>query len=418
MTMWRYKAVTTVGAAGEVVRGEQAGETASAARSALHGAGLRVLELKPLVRRQSHAGSIGPLHIFRRQAELRLRSKRGARIAELYDALATMLEAGVPLVDAVESISSCGGGRAIRTMAAQLADDLRSGQTLADAMSAHPSWFDRAECAMIRAGQHSGELPGVIRTLSERHCRAGDLSSRLASALVYPAIVAAVGIGVVIFLSTKTLPELTMVLTEAERDVPALTLGVMSFGRSLLVFVPWVAVGMLLAAPLLVVWAVLARRLGVGPPRWPSRVIPQVVRRAAAAEAMLGLAELLRSGVPAVEALRVLAPTATGPVSSRLGARLVEAAGRIERGESLAASLDDPDWFPDEVRRLVRIGEQSGELDSVLDRLGRRYRRSTQRLIDRLAALLEPAVILVLAVAVGVVVMAAVLPLVRLQEVL
>ena len=80
--------------------------------------------------------------------------------------------------------------------------------------------------------------------------------------------------------------------------------------------------------------------------------------------------------------------------------------------------LNDRDWFPPEVERLVRIGQQSGELESVLDRLGERYRRSARRLIDRLASLLEPAVVLVLAVGVGVVVMAAILPLIRLQQML
>lgn len=423
MTMWRYKAVGASGKGGQaggIVRGEQAGESPSEVRAALHGAGLRVLELKPLRRVRTDTRSVSgrPLSLFRRPAERQLRSRRGARKSELYDALATMLEAGVPLVEAVGSIASSGGHRATRAMLAQVADDLRGGRALADAMAGHPAWFDPAECAMVRAGQQSGELPGVIRTLSKRHARAGELSNRLASALAYPAIVAAVGVGVVIFLSTKTLPELASVLTEAGQGVPALTAGVMASGRGLLAAMPWLAVGVVLLVPLLAVWALLAARLGVGPPRWPARLVPPVARRAAVAEVLLGLAELLRTGVPAVEALRVLAPTTTGPVSSRLGDHLEGAAGRIERGESFADALDNPDWFPDEVRRLLRVGEQSGELESILDRLGRRYQRSTRRLIDRLAALLEPAVILVLAVAVGVVVMAAVLPLVRLQEML
>jgi general secretion pathway protein F len=412
--MWRYRAV----ASGGLIRGEHAGETASEVRTALHAAGLRVLDLRPLARRALPGSPGGPLAILRRQGERQLRARRGMRKSELFDALATMLEAGVPLVEAVGSIGSSGGSRPTRAMLAQVGDDLRGGSSLADAMGGHPSWFDDAETAMLRAGQQSGDLPSVIRTLSERHGRAGELSNRLASALAYPAIVAAVGVGVVIFLSTRTLPELAAVLTEAGQEVPALTASVMAFGRGLLAAVPWLALVPVLATSLLVAWAMLAGKIGLGPPRLPALLTPGVVRRAAAAEALLGLAELLRTGVPAVEALRVLAPTAGGLVGSRLGANLRSAASRVERGESFADALDDPLWFPDEARRLVRVGEQSGELESVLARLGHRYQRSARRLIDRLAALLEPAVILMLAVGVGVVVMAAVLPLVRLQEML
>ena len=192
----------------------------------------------------------------------------------------------------------------------------------------------------------------------------------------------------------------------------------MAIGQGLVSILPWLGAGALLAVTAAIGAGVLAGRLGIPRPRWPVVLTPKVARRASLAKALLGLSELLRAGVPAVEALRVLAPTAGSVVTARLGELLGSAAGRIERGESFAEALDDPRWFPDEVRRLIRVGEQSGELESVLDRLGHRYKRSAERLIDRLAALLEPAVILVLAFGVGIVVMAAVLPLTRLQNVL
>ncbi|MCH8314446.1 MAG: type II secretion system F family protein, partial [Planctomycetes bacterium] len=87
-------------------------------------------------------------------------------------------------------------------------------------------------------------------------------------------------------------------------------------------------------------------------------------------------------------------------------------------GDELTAALDDELWFDGEFRQLLAIGQATGELDSLLERIGRRYARQAERLIDRLAALLEPSVILTLAVLVGLVVMAAILPLLRLQEVL
>lgn len=427
MTTWRYRAIGD----GGIVHGERSGETAAEIRSALHAAGLRVVDLKPLRSRKrstaandpSNTSSVGS--IVHRVLDRRLRAGRGGKKAELLDGLATMLEAGVPLVEAVDSMSESASesksgfsNRQSDRMLRELGSALRGGDSLADAMRSHPSWFDAAEAAMIEAGQRSGELPGVIRTISERHARSGDLTNRLAAALAYPTIVALVGIGVVIFLSTKTLPELTTVLAEADQEIPALTAGVMAFGRGLLVIVPWILVCLLLAVPLAILWVSLAVRLGIRRVTVPARMLPLVMRRAAVAEFLLGLTELLRTGVPAVEALRVIAPTTGGVLTAGLRELVTRAADRLERGESMEDVLSDRHWFPPEVERLVRIGQQSGELESVLGRLGERYRRSARRLIDRLASLLEPAVVLVLAVGVGIVVMAAILPLIRLQQML
>jgi type II secretory pathway component PulF len=128
------------------------------------------------------------------------------------------------------------------------------------------------------------------------------------------------------------------------------------------------------------------------------------------------LAELLRSGVPVVEALRVLAPTFS--TASGFAVSIRGAAERIERGEDLAQALDDERWFDAEFRRLLDVGQAAGDLDQLLMRIAERYGRHARRLIDRLAALLEPVVILLLALMVGAVVMAAVLPLLRLREML
>ena len=147
------------------------------------------------------------------------------------------------------------------------------------------------------------------------------------------------------------------------------------------------------------------------------RLLPLAVRRLAVSRALLGIAELVRSGVPLVDALRVAAPAHRG-LSRGLSVALSDAARRIEQGRSVADALAEPAWFDAELRRLVSVGEAGGELDAVLVRIGERYERQVGRMVERLAALLEPAVIVVLAFFIGTVVMAAVLPLIRLQEVL
>jgi len=403
--------------------GELAGETAAEVRAALRRIGLQVIELKPRKaprkRNQQHTGNFWSVicNTAIEKTHSTMRQRRRMAIADLYDGLATLLSSGVPLLEAVQTtIDAIRAKRsALRWMLIDVREQLRDGASLAAAMARHPGWFDTVEIAMVRAGQHAGTLPDVLTNLAARHQRRDALTGKLTSALIYPAIVACVGLGVVVFLSVNTLPKLTQILTDADLAVPPLTQWVMTFGQVLAEWWPLLLGALIIGMGLSILaleW--LAQRS----PHWNrmmQRCVPRVLRRLAVARLAAQLSELLSSGVPMVDALRVLAPT----VSSRaLRGQLQQAADAIERGESLPGAMHDDRWFDAEFRRLLDIGQSTGELDVLLQRLAQRTTRRAERLIDRLAAVLEPAVIIVLATLIGVVVMAAVLPLIRLQEVL
>ena len=224
-----------------------------------------------------------------------------------------------------------------------------------------------------------------------------------------------IGLGVVIFLSVRTLPQLVQILTDAGIPTPALTARVMGFGSFLYHWWPAIGVGLVVLILMATVLRDMAARRGIEPPRWVRALSPSVLRRMAVARVSLQLSELVRTGVPVVDALRVIAPTSA---SGALRQRLMAAADRAERGEELSAALDDERWFDAEFRRLLDIGQATGELETLLQRIGERYARQARGLIDRLATVLEPAVILVLATMVGTVVIAALLPLLRIREIL
>jgi type II secretory pathway component PulF len=405
-------------------------QSAADVRAALRGARLRVLRVTP-VRLRSVPERL-PLHSVWSGW---LRSCRRPAKAELFESLATMLDAGVSIVEALETVAAERANAASRTgtgvarpagfhaspgarLADRLRDAIRSGHGLADAMIGEPAWFDAAEVAMARAGEHRGEMAPVLRSLAERHHRSGEVASRLVTALAYPAIVGVVGLGVVVFLSTGTLPQLVGVLRESGVAPPPLTLWVMAFGRAIVSGWLWVCLG----APLAVLGGAgalkVAARRGAMAPAWARRLLPATLREAGLAAANLDLSDLLRVGVPLTEALRVVAPSFAGPMTRGLSCRLVESAGRIERGEMFSSTLDDPHWFDAEIVRLVSIGESAGELHTMLRQVGQARARRARRTVDRLAGMLEPVVIIVLAALVGVVVMSAVLPMLRLQEVI
>jgi type II secretory pathway component PulF len=244
--------------------------------------------------------------------------------------------------------------------------------------------------------------------------RRGQIGQKIASALAYPAIVLVIGVAVWLFLSTNTLPQLVKILDDARIETPALTRGVMAAGRFLARNGLWVVFGGAVLAATTIVAA--SRRRPTRIRRSPGRRSQfglTALRRLALARVTESLAELLLGGVPLVEGLR-----AVSPIAGRRALRVAidESASSIEQGRRFSETLVDESWFPPEFRRLVEMGETSGELAPLLERLGQRMERSAERRIAQLVSLLEPAAILALATLIGVVVAAAILPITRLQN--
>jgi type II secretory pathway component PulF len=431
MSTWIYKAVAVSHPgmdAGAPTTGTIASDSPANARAALRRLGLQVLDLRRAPERWSHrTWRLGPLGDWARS---HLRSRRGHAKADALDGLATLLESGVPLADALEALlkrpSTEASARHARprvwrtrteSMLGSVRDAVRSGSPFSDPLAPGPGpgWFDQAELAKIGAGQLAGALPRVLRSLADRRYRSNELSGRIAGVLLYPAVVLAVGVGVTIFLSTSTLPQLVRVLSEARIEVPPLTLGVVATGQAMWAACCWAPLVLIAAILILAALHSAARRLKVSLtlPLW---MLPRVAKDSMLAAMALGLAELIRCGVPTVDALRALAPSLEGLGARRLRAVLEAAASRMEDGVSVADAMSDPRWFNPEFRSMLAVGEGAGELDTLLERLGQRLERATRRRVDRLASLLEPAVVLALALLVGLVVVGAVLPLTRLQR--
>jgi type IV pilus assembly protein PilC len=410
MSTWRYKArdAKTLRIQSSVIQAD----TDAAARAALRKAGLRPIAVKPVRSARSVDWPIS--EILNRH----LRSRRVHRKADFYDSLSILLESGIPLTVAVRTMGqSRKGSKRMVELTHAIADGLQDGRRLGECMEDHPDWFDAAELAMIDAGQRTGEMDSILRRLAERQSRSGELSSKLVGAMSYPLLVSVIGIGVTLFLSVKTLPELVEILHDAQIEPPVLTMGVMRIGQFVSGYAFWLLPAMVLMP--LVVYAVLRmlphdvrQRIR----RMFTRLIPAVFRKTKSAETMLSLSELLKTGVPLVESIRVVAPTVRGVHGILLANSLQHSAERIEQGEPIMCLFDDEQWFSEEHRQMMQAGEAAGELPRTLARIGELDLRAARRMLDRLASLLEPVAIVLLAVLVGTVVMAAVLPLIRLQE--
>ncbi len=210
MTSWQYTAVPTSTAAGSGrKRGEMSGASAADVRAALRRIGWQVVEIRPA--RRTGSAEAGEVGLLEGRWHAHQRRRRQLERSDLCDSLATMLESGVPVLEAVRTLVSAdrAGRGGTRTMLIELRDALQGGASFSEAAKQHPGWFDAAQVAMIEAGQQRGEMAEVLRHLAGRSARSEELARRLSAALAYPAVVAMVGLGVVLFLSVKTLPELT-----------------------------------------------------------------------------------------------------------------------------------------------------------------------------------------------------------------
>ena len=410
MTRFRYRA--RFGGNGRHQTGELTAESPAAARSLLRQAELVVLDIKPVKERESSGGAP-----FGRVIDRWLCRRRAAQKTELLESLATLIESGIPVKSAIEI---AGRGRrvprGVARLARCLADSLSDGGSLYDACGSQPGWFDRLEIAVIGVAQQSGELSQAMRRLTDRQSRSSELRNKIIAALTYPVLIGIVTLLVVVLLSTKTLPPIVEMLIASDIDVPRLTGALVTIGRALSSLAGVAAAGALGLLVLAILMLVQARSVGRTAPAWYVKLLPAVCQRLPISALARDLADLIASGVPLAQAIEILGPTLRGPGTSHLRASLEMARETMAEGVSLEEAFDDDLWFDAEFRRLLAVGQESGELPVMLRRLAERYEQRSRRAIDRLAALLEPAAILVMSAVVGTVVLAAVLPLIRMQE--
>lgn len=411
--------------------GELSAASAAEVRSSLRRIGLQVIDVRPVRRPawQQVRLPIGQLlarilarhtQSTRRRWYRYWRNRRRALRAEFLDSLATMIDVGMTLSEGLSALieeSTSGSDRSHRSrrrMLVHLRQHVAEGSSLAAACREQSLWFSTIDCAMIDAGEQAGTLASTLHSLAEADEHVDDLTHRLAGALLYPALVLLAAVGVGVFLSTHTLPDLTSILTEAGTAIPPLTQIVMTVGQviashALLI----VAAVVLLFVALRGLLEFLARRHD-RVARALRRLQPRVWRTLVVGRLSTQLAELIGAGIPIVDALRILAPT----LPRRVGTQLHTAADRIEQGDTVGNVFTDRAWFSTEFCCLLETAQISGDLAHTLARIGARYQRRSKRLIDQLATLLEPVAIIMLAIIVGTVVMASILPLIRLKEVI
>ena len=342
-----------------------------------------------------------------------LRPISGMDLAIATRQLATLLGAGVPLVEALGALTEQVESARLKSVVARVRDRVNEGASLGDAMGqAGP--FSNLYVSMIRAGESGGALEQVLSRLADYLESQVRTRSRVISIMLYPALMFLLAIGVVIALVTVVLPQITQLLESLDRPLPFYTVAVMR-GSELVREWGW---AFLLALGAL---ALLLRRLGRTPGgrlrldalklRVP--VFGRVLRLLAISRFSRTLSTLLAGGIPIVRALDI-AKHVTG--NAVLGEAVERAKGSITEGSSIAAPLRASGHFPPLVTHMVDVGERSGELEAMLGKVADTYDEQVENAVTRLTALLEPLLILLMVGIVLVIMLSTLVPLLELTS--
>ena len=415
MAVFRYQATEL--ASGAPKRGELVADSPQQVRVALRRMGLLPAQVRELGSEDATASIRHPARRALQQFLQRMgRQRRQARLVEFYESLSALLAAGVPIVGALDTLARSGRERQrhdeLGTVCRRLSDAVRRGESVGAAMEREPGWFGPIDVALIRASEESGTTERTLLEVAAHHGRSEELRTRLMVALAYPALLVVFGLGVVAFLTTTTLPQLAGVLQDALVEVPGATAVLLAIGAAITEY-PLLIIAGVVAAIGLLMWLARTPRLARARLRTP--LLGRILLRSQTASMASLLSRLLRCGLPLTEALELVCPSIG---NARLRRAFEQLSDELRSGRSVASSLSGTGLFEPVFCRVLEVGEESGELASALEMIRARYRDSARRLIDRLAATLEPVVILLLAAAVGFVVYGAIAPMLRLTQTL
>ncbi len=329
-------------------------------------------------------------------------------VAMMTRQLATLLVAGLPLVEALGVMVDQAEKKSVKSLMADIREEIRGGASYSAVLGRYPREFSQIYVHMVRAGEASGALDQILFRLAEFLEKQLALKHKVTNAVLYPALMLVVGGSVLFFLMTFVVPKITAVFTSMKQALPWPTVVLMSISHFLADY--WAVI---LGGVVLMVWAVRrAMKTEAGQltaDRWLLKVplIGQVARMVAISRLTSTLATMLASGVQLLDAMDV----AKRVMNNRVLEQAVEGARQnIREGETIAEPLKRSGEFPPLVTHMIAVGERSGEMEEMLRRIGHIYDGEVDRVITRFTSLLEPIMILVMGVLVFFIVVAILLP--------
>ena len=337
-------------------------------------------------------------------------------IAMISRQIATMLSAGVPLVQTLRLLSSSHEKSSVRELLAGICAQVESGIPLSQALKKHPIYFDDLYCDLVAAGEQSGALEQIYDRIATYREKAEALKSKIKKALMYPAAVMAIAIIVTTILLLFVVPQFEEIFKSFGAELPAFTQMVIGLSRFLQHSWYMFAGGVILAVFLFVRAHRNSQKVRDNTDKAMLKlpIIGMILHKACLARFSSTLATTFAAGIPLVEAM-VSAAGASGNALYRDAVMAVR--NEVMAGMQMHIAMRTVEVFPDMVTQMVMIGEESGSIDDMLNKIAGIYSQQVDDAVDGLSSLIEPLIMVVLGVLVGGLVVAMYLPIFQMGDV-
>lgn len=399
MKRFNYKAKDK---SGNLVTGEVEAATPNAAAKLVKGRGLYVISITPkmdspfaLIRRYRDRVTIGDVATFTRQ-------------------LSTMINAGLPITEAILILRSQSSG-SMQKIVAQILADIEAGDSFSNSLSKHPKVFSKTYIALVKSGEVGGVMDAVLLRLADNMEKQEEFGSRVRGAMIYPVIIV-VGMVIVAFvMMIFVIPKLTSLYVDFGATLPAPTRILMAISGFFVRF--WYVI------ILLVIGAIYSVKLYISSPLgrrnmdaflFKVPVYGELQRQIILTELTRTLALMVGAGVPILEALNITSEVVSNTIISDA---LKDSAKQIERGFPIAFSFSrHPEAFPFLLSQMIAVGEETGKMDEVLTKISHIFEVESDEKVKGLTATIEPIVMVVLGLGVGFLVIAVILPIYNLTS--
>ena len=394
MALYRYKAVN---AAGTVAAGELDAANEAEIVDRLRDQGLMPMQVEAATAGRAQAGAVGDTGP--RQGWFTAKTVTRDHLLALTRELSTLLRAGLPLDRALEVLIGLAPTLPVARLLQTVRDEVRGGKSLSQALDMHRNVFSRFYVNIVRAGEAGGALGVVLARLSDTMERNKDLRESVKSALIYPTILIGVACASVIVLLIFVVPQFQQTFAQSGKALPLPTELVIVFGTALRKY--WWA---MILAVVSAVW--LARRRLKSPAvrfRWDGRLLRlpllgDLLGKVEVARFSRTLSTLLANGVTLLSGLAIVKETMTNSV---LAQALDGVITKLREGKGFGRPLADTGLYPRLATQMILVGEESGRLEEMLTRVAEVYDREVQMAVKRFLSVLEPVLILGLAVLIG-----------------
>ena len=330
--------------------------------------------------------------------------------------MATLTGAGITIVNSLDTLAEQTTNESFKTALYDVRDQVNTGSSLSDAMNRHQGVFSEFFINMVKAGESSGMLDDVLERVASYLEKTNALQKKIKSAMIYPAVVTAMAIGITLLMILKVIPVFKDIFSGFGAELPKPTQFLIDlsdyaqryFGVVVLLFI-------LLGIALKWYMSTEKGRMRIDALKLKIPVFGPLLRRVAISKFSRTLSTLVKSGVPILAALEIVAKTSGNVIVEGTISQVKE---NVREGESIAAPMEKSGIFPPLVTRMVSVGEKTGELEKMLTKIADFYDEQVDTMVDGLTSLLEPIIIAFLGIVIGGIVICMFLPIFKISTII